>query len=248
MDTWRARLGLGVLLLTACSSSSGIETLDDEDLEAKIKKILNDAEIPVTTVECPAGREAQKGSTFECTAEDAGGRPVEVAVTQTDDDGNLLVETKTIYAPIVEREIDGGNASEASCPDGVPLVDGSGEIECTATVGGRGVTLVVTVEGGRVTRIVEKEGTEPGDPPEPACADVWSGGADPACDACAAANCCDELVACASGTPCAEYALCTRSCAPGDESCIQSSCGHLGEGRAASEAVLECMTACPASC
>lgn len=237
--------GLSLVLLSACSSAEGPKTLDDADLEGKIQKILNDADIPVVSVSCPEGQRPKKGESFDCSAEDADGRPVTMTVTQTDDRGNLFVETTTIYAPLVEDAIEGGNASDADCPDNVALSDGDGEIDCTATLRGKRVTLVVTVNAGLVTSIVQKE--DPGGPPNPACADLWSGGTEPECDECAAQNCCAELTACKSGTPCAEYSLCANSCS-GDAGCLETSCGHLTTGKAAAAAVLECMTACPSSC
>jgi hypothetical protein len=243
--TRRVWMGLSAIVLAACSSAEGPVAVDDEDLERQIQKILNDAKIPVVRVTCPQGQQARKGESFECSAEDADGRPVTMNVTQKDDRGTLFVETKTIYAPLVEQVIEGGNGTDAVCPDDVPLNDGDGEIECTATLRGKRVTLVITVNAGLVTSILEKD---QGNPPNPQCSDLWSGGADPACDECAAQNCCDELTACTSGTACAEYSLCANSCPGGDAGCLESSCGHLAEGRAAAEAVLECMTACPASC
>jgi len=244
--TGRVCAALTLALLTACSSAESPRTLDDEDLEDKIQKILNDAKIPVVSVSCPSGQEPRKGESFDCSAEDADGRPVTMTVTPTDDRGNLFVQTTTIYAPHVEQAIEGANLTDAECPDGVPLIDAEGEIECTAvTARGRRVTVVVTVNAGLITKIIEKTPVAPGVPPE--CSDLWSGGADPECDECAARNCCDELTACASGSPCAEYSLCVNSCS-GDAGCLETSCGHLTEGKTAAEAVLQCMTACPSSC
>jgi hypothetical protein len=244
----RSAILLSAILLSACSSAESPPkpTVDDEDLERKIQTILNDSKIPVVSVTCPPGQEARKGESFECSAEDADGRPVKMSVKQKDDRGTLFVQTTTIYAPLVEQALEAGNAADADCPDNVPLNDGDGEIECTAVVRGKRIPLFVTVNAGVITSIIE--GTGPGDPPDPACADLWSGGADPSCDECAARNCCDELRACTSGTPCAEYSLCANSCSGGDAGCLETSCGHLAEGKAAAEAVLECMTACPSSC
>jgi hypothetical protein len=240
---------LGSLFAVACGSSvdSGSK-LNAGDAEDKIQKALNDAGIPATSVVCPSNRDAKAGVEFDCEATDANDRKVTVHVTVTDDHGSVTFETSTIYAPNVEAALDGSNngLSEAQCPDGVTLSGGDGSLDCTATFDAQTITVTVTITDGSVTDVERKTDT-PTNPPDPRCADEWTGGADPACDTCAASHCCDGVAACASsGTPCAKYVLCvTDACPGGDPSCAEAQCGDMAEGKAAFEALSQCMTACP---
>jgi hypothetical protein len=219
--------------------------LDTSDAEGKIEKLLNDDGIPVTSVDCPSDQKLEKGHTFECTAKDADGRGVRVKVTETDDDGKVSLQTSTVYAPTLEAYVNQNipGAGRARCADDVPLTDGHADVECTANINGTPVTLVVSVENGTVTNVVQKTDSGTQDPPaDPVCVDFWSGGTDPVCDQCAAAHCCAEMVDCQSGSACSDYALCVSDhCAANDTTCVDAQCGQLTDGKQAAKALVSCM-------
>ena len=84
---------LAAASLTACSGSASVSTnsnLDTAKLEstlpAELQTQLDLQEAP--TVTCPDNIEQKQGNNFTCTAE-LNGETADIAVTQTDDSGNV---------------------------------------------------------------------------------------------------------------------------------------------------------------
>jgi len=129
-------LVVGALLLF------GTKTLDTADAERQIAQLTEDQSgVAPTDVSCPADIEAESGATFACTAslED---QPISFTVTQTDDDGNVDVDSVNTFVDIatVEAALT-GQLGEAAGVDVIStchvngdsvLVDGIGTpIPCT---------------------------------------------------------------------------------------------------------------------
>jgi hypothetical protein len=95
-------LVVGALLLF------GTKTLESADVEREITRITAEqAGVAPTEVSCPGGIEAEASATFSCTAslED---QPVSFTVRQTDDEGNVRVESDNtfVHVDVVEASLD----------------------------------------------------------------------------------------------------------------------------------------------
>ncbi len=82
----------------------GTKTLDMAEAERQIAQMTEDqAGVAPTDVSCPADVEAESGATFACSAslED---QPISFTVTQTDDDGNIQVNSDNTFVGIAAVE------------------------------------------------------------------------------------------------------------------------------------------------
>jgi hypothetical protein len=148
-------LAVGALLLF------GTKTLDTVEAERQITQMTEEqAGVAPTDVSCPAEIEAESGATFTCTAslED---QPMSFTVTQTDDDGNVRVDSDNDFVDIatVEASLDqqwgeltGVDVVSTCDADGHSvLVDGIGApIPCTVTNAldaADSVEITATVDG-----------------------------------------------------------------------------------------------------
>jgi hypothetical protein len=79
-----------VVLVLAAAAVSCSKTLDTSGLETTIKQNL-EAELGATGIQvtCPTGLKVEKGATFNCTVAVPGSGSLSIAVTQTDDKGNV---------------------------------------------------------------------------------------------------------------------------------------------------------------
>lgn len=83
---------VGVLALVLAAAACS-KTLDSTELEGSLKDQLEtQLEVTGLTVECPDDIEAEAGDTFRCTVTGTDGSEATIAVTQTDDQGNLTWE------------------------------------------------------------------------------------------------------------------------------------------------------------
>jgi hypothetical protein len=88
-----ATAAVSALALSAC----GTKTLDDKDLEGKLKTELSkEAGVDPATVKvaCPGDQEVKKGRTFNCTLT-APNTKVKVLVTLTNDNGQFTATVPT---------------------------------------------------------------------------------------------------------------------------------------------------------
>ena len=91
-------LGIGAVLLF------GTKILDSAKAEQLIAQSTEDqAGVAPTDVSCPSDIEAEAGATFTCTAS-LEGQPISFTVTQTDDDGNVDVESVNTFVDIATVE------------------------------------------------------------------------------------------------------------------------------------------------
>lgn len=134
-------------LLVACTQTLNVDSLAPSIIEG----IAQQTQIKVASVDCPKeARPLKSGDTFECTGNIDGGGTVAVAVTQTDDTGNVtwklgkitgLLDLTKVEASIIselkkQAEVDAtvscggkwksatrGDAfeCEAKAPDGTPI-------------------------------------------------------------------------------------------------------------------------------
>jgi hypothetical protein len=91
-------LVVGALLLF------GARTLDTADVERQITRLTEDqAGVAPTDVSCPADVEVESGATFACSAslED---QPITFTVTQTDDDGNVRIDSDNTFVDVAVVE------------------------------------------------------------------------------------------------------------------------------------------------
>ncbi len=91
-------LAVGALLLF------GPKTLGTADAERQIAQLTEDqAGVAPTDVTCPADIEAEAGATFACSAslED---QPITFTVTQTDDDGNVRIDSDNSFVDVAAVE------------------------------------------------------------------------------------------------------------------------------------------------
>jgi hypothetical protein len=131
-------LVVGALLLF------GTKTLDTAEAERQIAQLTeNQAGVAPTDVSCPADIEAVAGGTFTCSAslED---QPISFTVTQTDDEGNVeinstnsFVDIATVEAALAQQVGEAAGVEVVSTCDAAGrsvLVDGVGApIPCTVT-------------------------------------------------------------------------------------------------------------------
>ncbi len=92
-----ALVGLA-LLASGCSAkgeiSLGDSMIDSERAEKEISGGLEDAYgTPPKSLDCPADVKAEEGKSFTCTGEDPDGRPFQLDVVMTDDEGGIRYPT-----------------------------------------------------------------------------------------------------------------------------------------------------------
>jgi hypothetical protein len=82
----------------------GTKTLDTADAERQIAQLTEEqAGVAPTDVSCPADIKAEAGATFSCSASlDA--QPISFTVTQTDDDGNVQINSDNSFVDIAAVE------------------------------------------------------------------------------------------------------------------------------------------------
>jgi len=131
-------LAVGALLLF------GTKTLDTAEAERQIAQLTEDqAGVAPTDVSCPADIEARSGGTFACSAS-LEGQPITFTVTQTDDEGNVRIESDNTFVDVATVEAslaeqlgeEAGVEAVSTCETGghSVLVDGIGTpISCTVT-------------------------------------------------------------------------------------------------------------------
>jgi hypothetical protein len=120
----------------------GTRTLDSAEAEREIARLTEqEAGLAPAEVQCPADIAIEAGATFSCTGV-LDGQPVSYSVRQTDDEGNVFIESDNTYVMIDKvqeslAEQVGGEAGVeviTSCDAGgrSVLVDGLGvPIPCT---------------------------------------------------------------------------------------------------------------------
>jgi hypothetical protein len=121
----------------------GTKTLDMAEAEREIAQLTEDqAGVAPTDVSCPAQVEARSGETFTCTAslED---QPMSFTVTQTDDDGNVRVDSDNDFVDVatVEASLD-QQWAELAGVDVVSTCDAAGH---SILVDGIGTPIPCTV-------------------------------------------------------------------------------------------------------
>ena len=102
-----AVLVLGGLVVGALVWFGGT-SLDSAEAERQIGQLTQDQTgAAPTDVSCPADIEAESGATFTCTAalED---QPISVTVTQTDDEGNVRIDSDNtfVHVDVLEAALD----------------------------------------------------------------------------------------------------------------------------------------------
>jgi len=125
----------GALLLTGCSTSIDIDTL-----EQSVQTGLSEQVGGEWTVQCPDSMEVQAGLTTNCLATNAEGESIDVNVTQTDDQGNVTWEVPAtgIDVDAIESSVAAdlgaqvGGEWTVQCPDDIPLEQGL-TANCSAT-------------------------------------------------------------------------------------------------------------------
>ena len=131
-------LAVGALLLF------GTKTLDTAEAQRQIAQLTQaQAGIAPTDVSCPADIAAESGATFTCSAS-LDGQPISFTVTQTDDEGNVRIESDNSFVDVATVEAalaeqlgeEAGVEAVGTCDAGghSVLVDGIGTpISCTVT-------------------------------------------------------------------------------------------------------------------
>ena len=129
----------GVLLLTGCSSS-----IDVASLETTVQDGLAEQVGGTWTVECPDSMEVQAGLSTNCMATRDDGQTLDVAITQDDDQGNVTwkVDNPELDSAKAEASIAADIAAQVGgewtveCPDDIPLEAGlTANCEATSTDG-----------------------------------------------------------------------------------------------------------------
>lgn len=135
------------LFLSACSSSINVG-----DLEQQVQQGLADQLGGDWTVSCPDSMEVQAGLTTNCMATDAGGKTVDVNITQTDNQGNVAWEVPSTNIDVAKlQDTVGSQISEqvggdwtVTCPQDIPLQKGL-TTNCEATsADGQSVMVNIT--------------------------------------------------------------------------------------------------------
>lgn len=114
----------GALLLSGCSSSIDVSTLE-ESVQTGLAEQLGGS----WTVECPDSMEVQAGLTTNCMATSDTGETVNVNVTQTDDQGNVTWEVPSTGIDVAKLEstvaaelaTQVGGEWTVTCPDDIPM-------------------------------------------------------------------------------------------------------------------------------
>jgi hypothetical protein len=132
--------GLGVAALVVF----GTPTLDVADVESEIHRLTQEqATLAPTGVSCPADVAVESGATFSCSAT-LDGQPVTYTVRQTDDEGNVFIESDDDY--VLLRQVEASLTEQVGAEAGgiavVAACDGGGR---TVLVGGIGTPIPCTV-------------------------------------------------------------------------------------------------------
>jgi hypothetical protein len=117
--------------------------LDAAKLQDLIASSTKDAGAEATGISCPTDIEPQKGGTFTCTAT-VDGQQVTYTVTQTDDKGQVQVNSDGRFVPVADVEArvsdkvsaDAGVDVQTSCEAGghtTLVVTDSTDLQCTVT-------------------------------------------------------------------------------------------------------------------
>jgi hypothetical protein len=141
------------VLLMACTQNLNVDSLAPSIIDG----IAQQTQIKVASVDCPKEpRPVKAGDTFECTGNIEGGGTVAVAVTQTDDTGNVSWKLGTITGLLdlskVEASIVGELKKQAavdatvSCGGKWKSAKRGDAFECEAKApDGTAIPIVVTV-------------------------------------------------------------------------------------------------------
>ncbi len=146
-------LAAGALALLAATGCSG--KIDPAKGEESIRKTLSDPSIGLTvqSVSCPADIPLQKGNVFTCKVTVANGDPVQVKITQKDDEGNVELDYKnSLFVPDIPNMKSAlTNVEDITCPSAVALNDGKGSLVCNATgKDGSKAKMTFPIEGGKI--------------------------------------------------------------------------------------------------
>ena len=132
-----AGLGVGALLVF------GTPMLDIAEVETEITRLTEEeAAVAPTGVDCPADIAVESGSTFACTAT-LDGQPVSYTVRQTDDEGNVFIESDDTY--VLLGQVEASLVEQVGAEAGVEVVascDGGGH---SVLVNGIGASIPCTV-------------------------------------------------------------------------------------------------------
>ena len=134
--------GLGVAALVVF----GTPMLDVAEVESEIGRLTEEqAALAPTGVTCPADVAIESGATFACSAT-LDGQPVTYTVRQTDDEGNVFIESDNTYVLLgqVEASLVEQVSAEAGGVEVVAACDGGGR---TVLVDGIGTPIPCTVAG-----------------------------------------------------------------------------------------------------
>ena len=158
----------GVLVLGGLAVAAvllfGTKTLDSAQAERLISQATEEQSgVMPTDVSCPQDIEAEAGATFTCSAS-LEGQPISFTVTQTDDDGNVQVDSVNTFVDVAT--VEASLTQQMGDAAGVDvftvchvnghsvLVDGVGMlIPCTVTNAGDASDSV------EVTATVDEDGT-----------------------------------------------------------------------------------------
>jgi hypothetical protein len=118
-----------LVIAIAVGMSACTRHLDADVLQQSIASGLEEQlALPVASVQCPADHPIRSGDTFECTATPREGGQLAVAVTQTDDQGNInwkIARTDGLMdLQLVETSVAEGLRTQA-------------DVEATVSCGGR---------------------------------------------------------------------------------------------------------------
>jgi hypothetical protein len=134
---------LPALLLAAalgtagCEVSVGDKTIDAGSVEDQIKKNIEDQGGTVSAVDCPGGKEAKKGNTFDCEVTFGDGTTRTAVVELVDDEGTFNYSIAD--APSGGDDTGAGSGAESGSDDTAGGEDSGG--------GGGGDDSAATDEG-----------------------------------------------------------------------------------------------------
>jgi hypothetical protein len=137
----------GVLLLGGLAVAAvllfGTKTLNSSEAERLISQATEDQSgVVPTDVSCPTDIEAEAGATFTCSAL-LEGQPISFTVTQTDDDGNVRIESENTFVDVAAVEASlNQQLGEATGVEVVGTCDAAGH---SVLVDGVGTPITCTV-------------------------------------------------------------------------------------------------------
>ena len=115
----------GPVLLAGCTQNLNVDSLAPSIIDG----IAQQTQIKVASVDCPKEpRPVKSGDTFECTGNIEGGGTVAVAVTQTDDTGNVTWKLGKITGLLDLSKVEGSIVSE---------LKKQAEVDATVSCGGK---------------------------------------------------------------------------------------------------------------